>query len=68
LRHLGFDGVQIETRAPLHRREVEKGLEFLAHYLLDEHKAPELELEPIEVLLPAVFRAIARPAGALEGI
>ena len=68
LRHLRFDGVKIEARAPLHRREIEEGLEFLAHYLLDEHEAPELVLEPIEVLLRAFFRPVVRPARALERI
>src|SRR5262249_1595300 len=47
---------------------IKEGLEFLGHYLLDEHKAPELELEPIEVLLCTFLRAIVRPALALERI
>src|SRR5207245_8625142 len=55
-------------RASLHRRVVEEGLEFLAHHLLDEDKTPELELEPIEVLLPAFFGSVLRPALALERI
>ena len=67
-RHLRLDGVKIEARAPLHRREIEEGLELLADHLLDEHEAPELELEPIEVLLRAVFRPVGRPARALERI
>ena len=50
-RHLGFHGIEVEARAALHRRVFEEGLEFLAHHLLDEHKAPELILEPVEVLL-----------------
>src|SRR5881392_2301774 len=61
-RHLRFHGIKVETRTPLHRRVVEEGLEFLAHHLLDEHKAPELEFEPIEVLLRAVFRSVIWPA------
>jgi hypothetical protein len=36
--------------ASLHRRKFQEGLDFLAHHLLDEHEAPELELEPIEIL------------------
>src|SRR5438045_5142957 len=52
-RHLRFHCVKIETRTLLHRRVIKKGLECLAHYLLDEDKTPELELEPIEVLLSA---------------
>src|SRR5881296_1243920 len=67
-RHFSFDRVKIETRAALHWRVIEEGLEFLAHYLLDEYKAPELELEPIEVLLPTFFRPMARPAHALKRI
>src|SRR5216117_3374779 len=67
-RHLRFDGIKIETRAFLHWRIIEKGLQFLAHHLLDENKAPELELEPIEVLLRAFFRPIVWPALTLEGI
>src|SRR5438034_6083247 len=67
-RHLRFHSVKIEARAPLHRRVIEEGLEFLAHHLLDEDKAPELELEPIEVLLRAFFRPIVWPSLALEWI
>src|SRR5205823_1546593 len=67
-RHLRFDGIKIETRAFLHWRIFEEGLEFLAHHLLDENKAPELELEPIEVLLPAFFRPVVWPPLALEWI
>src|SRR5256886_10804168 len=67
-RHLRLDGIKVETRASLHRWEFEEGLEFLAHHLLDKHKAPELELEPIEVLLRAVFRSVVGPALALERI
>src|SRR5438876_9628551 len=67
-RHFSFDRVKIETRAPLHWRVIQEGLEFLAHHLLDEDKAPELELEPIEVLLPTFFRSVVWPALALKGI
>src|SRR5271169_3386170 len=67
-RHFSFDSVKVEARASLHRRVIEEGLEFLAHYLLDEHEAPELVLEPIEVLLRSVFRPVVRPARALEWI
>jgi hypothetical protein len=68
LRHLGFHSVKVETRTALHRWISEEGLEFLAHQLLDEHKAPELVLEPIEVLLRSFFRSVVGPARALEGI
>src|SRR5437667_8979080 len=67
-RQLRFDGFKIETRPFLHRRVIEEGLEFLADDLLDEHKTPELELEPIEVLLPSFFRPIVGPALALKRI
>src|SRR5436190_5002248 len=67
-RHFSFNRVKVETRAFLHWRIIEKGLQFLAHHLLDENKAPELELEPIEVLLRAFFRPIVWPALALKRI
>src|SRR5436190_1985752 len=67
-RHLGFHGIQVETRAALHRRVIEECLKFLAHHLLDEYESPELKLEPIEVLLSAVFRPVVGPALALERI
>src|SRR6266480_3680734 len=67
-RHLRLDGIKVETRASLHRRVIEERLKFLAHHLLDENKAPELELEPIEVLLRAFFRPIVWPALALKRI
>src|SRR5438876_2601067 len=66
--HLRFDCVKVEARASLHRRVIEESLEFLAHYLLNEHETPELVFEPIEVLLPAFFRPIVWPARALERI
>src|SRR5271166_267720 len=68
LLHLRLDRVEIEAGAALHRRIVEESLDFLAHQLLDEDEAPELILEPVEVLLRAVLRAVVRPAGALERI
>src|SRR6266404_2670502 len=67
-RHLRFHCVKVETRAPLHRWVIEKGLKFLAHHLLDEHKTPELELKPIKVLLRSLFGSVLRPALALERI
>src|SRR5213080_5457796 len=66
--HLRFHRVKIEARAQLHRRVIEESLEFLAHHLLDENKAPELELEPIEVLLSTFFRPIVWPALPLKRI
>src|SRR5438552_10942589 len=67
-RHLRFHGIEVEARAALHWRVIEEGLECLAHHLLDENKAPELILEPIEVLLGSFFRSIVWPAHALERI
>ena len=65
---LRFDCVKIEACAPLHRRVIEEGLDFLAHYLLDEHEAPEFILEPIEVLLGSFFRPVVGPARAFKWI
>src|SRR5215831_16910504 len=67
-RHFRFHGVQVKTGPLLHRREIKERLEFLSHYLLDEHETPELELEPIEVLLRSFFCSIVRPALTLEWI
>src|SRR5947208_16079791 len=67
-RHLCLDGIKVETRASLHRWEFEEGLEFLAHHLLDEHKAPELELDPVEVLLSSFFCPVVWRGCALERI
>src|SRR3954451_24921094 len=66
--HFGFDSLEVEARALLHRRILKEGLERLAHYLLDEHETPELVLEPIEILLCAFFGAVVGPAGPLERI
>ena len=54
-RHFGFHGIEVEARAALHRRVFDEGLECFADDLLDEHETPELELEPIEVLLRPSF-------------
>ena len=67
-RHLRFDRVKIEARAPLHRRKLDEGLDCLAHDLLDEYEAPELKLEPIEILLRAFLRPVVWPTCALERI
>ncbi len=42
---------EVEARAALHRRELDGRLREFGHLLLHENKTPELELEPIEVLL-----------------
>jgi len=67
-RHFSFDRVKIENSRALHWRVIKEGLECLAHYLLDEYKAPELEFEPIEVCCPPSFRPMIWPALALERI
>src|ERR1700723_2966370 len=67
-RHLSFYCVEVEARAPLHWRELDEGLEFFLHQLLDEDETPELVLEPVEVLLTAFFRSIVWPARSLERI
>src|ERR1700733_5920 len=68
LRHLGLNCVKVKARASLHRRELNKGLEFLGHQLLDENETPELVLEPVEVLLSTFLGPVIRPAGTLERI
>src|SRR5262245_6632861 len=67
-RHFRFHRVEVEARAALHRWEVDEGLKFLGYDLLDQHKTPELELEPIEVLLSTFLRPIVGPALTLERI
>src|SRR5262245_59429628 len=37
-----LDGFQVEARALLHRRELDRGLSELPHLLLHQHEAPEL--------------------------
>src|SRR5947208_11468800 len=61
-RHLRFHCVKIETRAPLHRRVIEEGLEFLAHYLLTKTKRQNLEFEQSKYFRPASFGPLARQA------
>src|SRR5882672_6537957 len=65
---LCFHGIEVETRALLHRRERDRSLDQLDHLLLNEHEAPELVLEPFEIRLRSVLGSVARPAGALERI
>src|ERR1700688_4141070 len=68
LLHLRLKRIEIEARAPLHRRVFEEGLDLLANDLLDEDEAPEFVFEPIEILLRAVLRPVVWPARALERI
>src|SRR5882672_3357824 len=46
---LGLDRFHVETRALLHRRELDEALRRLADLLLDEDEAPELVGEPVIV-------------------
>src|SRR5262249_51900601 len=63
-----FHSVKIEARAPLHWWVIDERLEFLGHHLLDEHKTPELILEPIEVLLRSVLCPVSGPTLTFERI
>src|SRR5262249_57456921 len=65
---LRLHGLEVEARALLHRRKFDRGLRQLLDLLLDEHEAPELVLEPVEVLLRAFLRAAVGPARALERV
>src|SRR5258705_10682579 len=63
-----FHSIEIETRAPLHRRKLDRRHRQLFHLLLNKHKPPEFVFEPVEVLLRAVFSPAIGPARALERI
>src|SRR6185437_2538065 len=67
-RHFRLYGVEVETGSSLHWRIIDEGREFLPYDLLDEDEAPELELEPIEVLLRAFLGSMVGPAQAFERI
>ena len=60
--------IEVEARALLHGRELDGRHRQLRDLLLHEHEAPELVLEPIEVLLRTVLGAVSGPARALERI
>src|SRR6476661_3202844 len=60
--------IEVEARALLHRRKLDRRHRQLFHLLLHKHKAPEFVFEPVEVLLRAFFRPTIRPARALEWI
>src|SRR5580765_365851 len=61
-------GIEVEARALLHRRKLDRRHRQLFHLLLNKHKAPEFVFEPVEVLLRAFFRPTIGPARALERI
>ena len=50
------------------RGDLDGGRGRLLQLLLDEYEAPELVLEPVEVLLRAFLGAVVRPARALEWV
>src|SRR4051794_37504730 len=61
-------GIEIETRALLHRRKLDRSHRQLFNLLLDKYEAPEFVFEPIEILLRALLGPIVRPARALKRI
>src|SRR5260370_38862856 len=63
-----FHSIEIETRAPLHRRKLDGRHRQLFHLLLNKHKAPEFVFEPVEVLLRTVFTPDIGQAGRLKKI
>src|SRR5215510_7887178 len=65
---LGLHGIEVEARALLHRRKLDRGLGQLQDLLLDEHKAPELVLEPLEVRLGPELGTAVGPTRTLERI
>ena len=68
-RDFRLHGIEVEARALLHRRELDRGQGQLLDLLLDEHEAPEFVFEPIEVLLrPVLWSRSSGQPGALERI
>src|SRR3954468_23801630 len=65
---LRLHSVEVEARALLHWRELDRGHGELLDLLLHEDEAPELVLEPLEILLRAGLGPILGPASALERI
>src|SRR5215218_7332084 len=63
-----FHGIEVEARAPLHRRELDRCHGQLLYLLLDKHEAPEFIFEPLEVLLRPGFGPAVGPARALERV
>ena len=51
---LRFHGFEVEACAFLHGRILDGRYGQLAHYLLDEYEAPELILEPREIICDPV--------------
>src|SRR6266702_5184384 len=67
-RNLLFYGIQIETRAFLHRRKFDCRHRQLLDDILDKHEAPELVLVPFPVLQRTVLGEIFRKARSLERV
>src|SRR5258707_10981369 len=65
---LRLDRIEVEARAFLHRRELDGSHRQFLDLALDENEAPELVLEPVEVLLRAFLGTGVGPARALERI
>src|SRR3954464_11430164 len=65
---LRLHSVEVEARALLHWRGLDRRHGELLHLLLHEDKAPELVLEPLEILLRAGLGPVLRPSRALERI
>src|SRR6266849_2409624 len=63
-----FHSIEIETRALLHRRKLDRRHGQLRDLLLNKYKAPEFVFEPVEILLGPLFGPAIGPAGALERI
>src|SRR5215467_552706 len=65
---LGLYAFEVEARALLHRRKLDRRFGQLQDLLLDEHEAPELVLEPLEVRLGADLGPVIGPTRTLERI
>src|SRR6267143_4261054 len=67
-RDLGLYGVEVEARALLHRRKLDRRHGQFLDLLLDEHETPEFVFEPVKVLLCSEPGPAIGPARALERI
>src|SRR5882724_9490597 len=63
-----FHRIEIEARASLHRRKLDRSHRQFFHHLLNKHEAPEFIFEPVEVLLRTEFGLAIGPPRALERI
>src|ERR1700710_118788 len=59
---------EVEARALLHRRELDRGHGQLLDLLLDQNETPEFVLVPFPVLQRSTFGAIFRPTRAFERV